>query len=121
MKPRLSDNPDIAVKQIASSMAEGSIVTKALARYLEQVIEFVFEEYVQPLREQMIEWRDIESAPSEGFFLAWSPDHPDLVMTWKAEIFRSACQPGTPKHLSANHFTKWAPIPLPKKELPDGE
>lgn len=58
-------------------------------------------------------WQDIETAPKEGFFLAWSPDHPELVMTWKAEIFHQARTPGTPRHLSANHFTLWMPIPLP--------
>jgi len=60
-------------------------------------------------------WQDTVSAPSAGFFLAWSPDFPDMVSCWKAELFHQARKPGTPKHLSANHFTKWMPVPLPQK------
>lgn len=58
-------------------------------------------------------WQDADTAPQTGFFLAWSPDFPDMVSCWKAEIFHEARKMGTPKHLSANHFTKWMPCPLP--------
>lgn len=58
-------------------------------------------------------WQDADTAPQSGFFLAWTPDFPDMVSCWKAEIFHGARKPGTPKHLSANHFTKWMPLPLP--------
>ncbi|KRB22702.1 hypothetical protein [Mesorhizobium sp. Root172] len=58
-------------------------------------------------------WQDAETAPRTGFFLAWSPDFPDMVSCWKAEIFHSARIEGTPRHLSANHFTKWMPVPTP--------
>ena len=58
-------------------------------------------------------WRDIASAPKTGFFLGWSPDFPDVVACWKAEIFHSAIRPGTPKHLSANHYTHWRYIDTP--------
>ncbi|MBV2144197.1 hypothetical protein KUG47_11905 [Falsochrobactrum sp. TDYN1] len=59
-------------------------------------------------------WSDVdENTPTDGFIMAWSPDHPDLAMIWKAEYFHNARKPGTSKHLSANHFTKWRRIPLP--------
>lgn len=68
------------------------------------------------MSESKYEWKEADTAPKTGCFLAWSPDHPDLVMTWKAEIFHQARTPGTPRHLSANHFTLWMPIPLPGGE-----
>jgi transcriptional regulator with XRE-family HTH domain len=58
-------------------------------------------------------WRSADTAPAAGFFLAWSPDFPDLVACWKAELFHAARRPGTPKHLGASHFTKWMPVPRP--------
>lgn len=62
-------------------------------------------------------WLDADTAPTTGFFMAWSPDRPDIPMTVSAEIFQRARQPGQPKHLSMNHFTKWRPFPqLPKVE-----
>lgn len=59
------------------------------------------------------EWRDIKTdpPPSDGFFLAWSPQFPDMATCWRADIFHSARMPGTPKHLSANHWTHWMPVP----------
>jgi hypothetical protein len=68
------------------------------------------------MSESKYTWQEMDTAPKTGFFLAWSPDHPDLVMTWKAEIFHQARTPGTPRHLSSNHFTLWMPIPLPGGE-----
>lgn len=62
-------------------------------------------------------WRDADTAPETGFFLAWSPDFRDMVSCWKAEMFHLARKPGTPRHLSANHFTKWMPVPLPAREF----
>lgn len=62
-------------------------------------------------------WRDAATAPESGFFLAWSPDFPELVSCWKAELFHQARKPGTPMHLAAGHFTKWMPCPLPSKPI----
>lgn len=58
-------------------------------------------------------WQPIETAPESGFFLAWSPDFPDMVSCWKAELLHQARKPGTPRHLSANHFTLWRALDLP--------
>lgn len=66
-------------------------------------------------------WRAMDSAPETGFFLAWSPDFPDMVSCWKAEIFHQARKPGTPRHLSANHFTLWRPLDLPAAPQQGGE
>lgn len=66
-------------------------------------------------------WRTMDSAPETGFFLAWSPDFPDMVSCWKAEIFHQARKPGTPRHLSANHFTLWRPLDLPAAPQQGGE
>lgn len=63
--------------------------------------------------EGMDEWKDADSAPKKGFFLAWSPDFPDAPTVWNAEIFHSARKPGTPRHLTANHWTLWTPLPMP--------
>lgn len=56
-------------------------------------------------------WRTMETLPTEGFFLAWSPDWPDIPAVFRADIFASMRAPGTPKHLTANHFTHWMPCP----------
>jgi hypothetical protein len=69
--------------------------------------------YLSALPASEAGWRDMESAPTTGFFLAWSPDFPDMVSCWKAELFHQARKPGTPRHLSANHFTLWRPLNLP--------
>jgi hypothetical protein len=66
-------------------------------------------------------WRAMDSAPETGFFLAWSPDFPDMVSCWKAELFHQARKPGTPRHLSANHFTLWRPLDLPAAPQQGGE
>ena len=66
-------------------------------------------------------WRAMDTAPETGFFLAWSPDFPDMVSCWKAEIFHQARKPGTPRHLSANHFTLWRPLDLPAAPQQGGE
>lgn len=44
----LSEDPQIALRQMAAELAEGSIVTQALSRYLYQILEFVVDEYVRP-------------------------------------------------------------------------
>ena len=54
-RAKLNDNPDIAVRQIANRMAGGSIVTQALSRYLLQIMEFMFEEYIGPLHRENAE------------------------------------------------------------------
>jgi hypothetical protein len=56
------------------------------------------------------DWLPIESVPKEGYFLAWSPDFPDLVTPFRADLFASMRQPRTPKHLSAHHYTLWRPM-----------
>lgn len=45
---------------LASELAEGSIVTKVLARYLYQVIEFLYEDYIAP-RDERIEQLEREN------------------------------------------------------------
>lgn len=49
---KISDDPEIAVKQMARELANNSIVNKALARYIEQIIEAVFEDTIKPLRDE---------------------------------------------------------------------
>ena len=49
---KISDDPEIARKQLARELANNSIVNKALARYIEQIIEAVFEDTIQPLRDE---------------------------------------------------------------------
>lgn len=44
-----STDPRIAIKQMAGQLAKNSIVTKALARYIEQVLEAVHEDTIAPL------------------------------------------------------------------------
>lgn len=60
-----------------------------------------------------MDWQPIETAPKDGFFLIFNPDHPEIPMTVKAEIFHSGLREGTPRHLSFNHFTHWMPTPKP--------
>jgi hypothetical protein len=52
---KYSEDTTIAMHQMASNMAEGSIVTQALSRYLFQILEFVFEEYIGPQRDRIKE------------------------------------------------------------------
>lgn len=59
------------------------------------------------------EWRPIETAPKEGFFLVWSPQFPDMAMPFRADLFASGRRANTPKHLSAGHYTHWMPMPQP--------
>jgi hypothetical protein len=47
---KLSEDTNIALRQLAKEMADDSIVNQALARYLQQVLEFVHEEYIAPLQ-----------------------------------------------------------------------
>jgi hypothetical protein len=47
-KKALSDNPDFALRQLADQLATGSIVNQALARYLYQIMEFFYDEYIAP-------------------------------------------------------------------------
>jgi hypothetical protein len=49
---KYSEDVKIAQQQLMQDMAEGSIVTQALSRYLFQILEFVFEEYIGPLRDE---------------------------------------------------------------------
>lgn len=60
---------------------------------------------------QRDQWQPIETAPKTGFFLVHSPDHAGIPMTVKAEIFHEGRKPGTPHHLSFNHFQHWMPCP----------
>jgi hypothetical protein len=64
------------------------------------------------------QWQTIDSAPKDGFFLAWSPDYPDIVKCWRADLFHAARKPGTPQHLTANHWTHWRPIDTPAAPQP---
>lgn len=61
------------------------------------------------------QWQPIETAPQDGFFLVWSPDHPEIPMVVRASIFHHGRREGTPKHLSFSHFTRWMPIPEPPR------
>lgn len=54
---KYSDDDAVKMKQLAADLASGCIVTQALARYLEQVLEFVHEEYIAPLRKENAELR----------------------------------------------------------------
>ena len=58
-------------------------------------------------------WQPIETAPRIGFFMIWSPDHPEIPMVVKGEIFYTGLRKGTSGHLSFNHFTHWQPLPDP--------
>lgn len=53
VKRKISDDPEIAFKQMAKQLADNSIVNKALARYIEQVLEAVNEDTIQPLRDEI--------------------------------------------------------------------
>lgn len=48
-KQQWSEDPDVAVTQMARELAEGSFVTKALTRYIRQVLEAVYEDTIAPL------------------------------------------------------------------------
>lgn len=61
----------------------------------------------------MMKWQPIDTAPHDGFFLIWSPDWPDTPVVVRASIFHKGRWPGTPKHLSFDHFTHWMPLPEP--------
>lgn len=52
-KRKLSEDKQIALRQLAEELAQGSIVTQCLARYLYQIMEYVYEAFVKP-REQRI-------------------------------------------------------------------
>lgn len=52
MKRKISEDPHIGLRQLSHEMATESIVNQALARYLFQVLEFVHEEYIDPLRKE---------------------------------------------------------------------
>lgn len=52
-KKGFNDDPEIAVKQMARELANNSIVNKALARYIEQILEAVNEDTIQPLRDEI--------------------------------------------------------------------
>lgn len=57
-KGQYSDDAKIAARQMASDLAHNSIVTKALARYIEQIMESVNEDVIQPLRDQIERQRE---------------------------------------------------------------
>lgn len=59
---KISDDPEIARKQLARELANNSIVNKALARYIEQILEAVFEDTIQPLRDENERLRSALSA-----------------------------------------------------------
>ena len=50
---KISDDPETARKQMARELANTSIVNKALARYIEQILEAVNEDTIQPLRDEI--------------------------------------------------------------------
>jgi hypothetical protein len=68
--------------------------------------------------EAALTWRTIDSAPKEGFFLAWTPHFPESACCWKAELFHRANRSDVPLHLSAAGFTHWLPLPAPTAETP---
>ena len=68
--------------------------------------------------EMALTWRTIDSAPKEGFFLAWTPHFPESACCWKAELFHRANRSDVPPHLSAAGFTHWLPLPAPTAETP---
>lgn len=54
---KYSDNQNIKLDQLTQDMAAGSIVTQAHARYLKQILEFMHEEYIAPLRAENAQLR----------------------------------------------------------------
>jgi hypothetical protein len=52
-KHKISDDPTVACAQMARELANNSIVNKALARYIEQILEAVNEDTIQPLRDEI--------------------------------------------------------------------
>lgn len=56
-KSKLSDDPSIALRQLSQEMAKRSIVVTALARWQHQIMEFIHEEYIAPLRAENAELR----------------------------------------------------------------
>lgn len=46
---------NLLLNQLASKLAEESIVTQVLGRYLKQVLEFVHEEYIHPRNKRIKE------------------------------------------------------------------
>lgn len=65
-------------------------------------------------------WQDIASAPADGFFIVWSPDHPDCPMVVRGSILHGALERERagkqPAHLRFGHFTHWTPLPPPPVE-----
>ena len=52
---KLSQDTDIALRQMAQELATGSIVNDALSRYLFQILAFVHEEYLAPQKKRIAE------------------------------------------------------------------
>ncbi len=49
---KLNADPDIALRQLANDLAAESIVTQALSRYIYQIVEFVFDDSIKPLKDE---------------------------------------------------------------------
>lgn len=52
---RSKGTTELSSKELAMVMAQGSIVTKCLARYIEQIIECMHEDIVMPLHKRIEE------------------------------------------------------------------
>lgn len=52
---RLRGMTERTYKELASDLAQNSIVTKCLARYIEQIVECMYEDMVMPLKKRIEE------------------------------------------------------------------
>ncbi|MCA3704234.1 MAG: DUF551 domain-containing protein [Methylobacterium sp.] len=61
----------------------------------------------------MTDWKSIETAPKDGFFLAYTPQFGGHCVVWMADLYWLGTDRGTPDHLSSKGFTHWMPLPKP--------
>lgn len=65
-------------------------------------------------------WKAIESAPKDGYILAWSPERRmafQVIWSKHYDDWTIMCGDG----VATMEFTLWTPIPAPPKEASDAE
>jgi hypothetical protein len=107
-----SDTPRTDAEMFDSTIFGAcSIVKVEFARRLERDLNAMTTLSRGAVLEAALQWRPIETAPKDGYFLVWCPDERigGLIEHWSAKNFHDAAMRKQWAHLGIP--THWMPIP----------
>ena len=104
---------DRTLGQLAASLY-GSPINGGKLYTWDQIADAIIHEH------EARRWKAIESAPKDGYILAWSPERRmafQVIWSKHYDDWTIMCGDG----VATMEFTLWTPIPAPPKEAIDGE